>query len=151
VIVAEAAATYLVARSNTEAGRRLNRFIHTEVLPQIRRTGAYRRPMTGDQLVEMALAYREHERRIMAIEEEQDRTRQAIASLVGGEDYATAKGFARMNGLPTDRESLNRLGRKAAARCRERGTTIGKVHDEMWGEVNSYPRSILSEASDVGL
>lgn len=40
-IVSEAAATYLVARSNTEAGRKLNRFLHVEVLPQIRRTGTY--------------------------------------------------------------------------------------------------------------
>ena len=40
-IVAEPAATFLVSRSNTEQGRRLNRFIHTEVLPSIRRTGAF--------------------------------------------------------------------------------------------------------------
>lgn len=41
IIVAEAAATYLLSRSNTEQGRKLNRFVHVEVLPQIRRTGAY--------------------------------------------------------------------------------------------------------------
>ena len=40
-IVTEYAATYLIARSNTETGKRLNRFIHQEVLPQIRRTGKY--------------------------------------------------------------------------------------------------------------
>ncbi|MBK1641979.1 hypothetical protein CKO12_08865 [Chromatium okenii] len=33
IIVAEPAATYLVARSNTERGRKLNRFIHVELLP----------------------------------------------------------------------------------------------------------------------
>jgi prophage antirepressor-like protein len=40
-IIHEAAATYLVSRSNTEQGRRLNRWIHTEVLPSIRKTGSY--------------------------------------------------------------------------------------------------------------
>lgn len=40
-VIAESAVTFLVARSNTETGRRLNRFIHIEVLPQIRRTGRY--------------------------------------------------------------------------------------------------------------
>lgn len=40
-VIAEAAATFLLSRSNTEAGRRLNRYIHTEVLPSIRRTGSY--------------------------------------------------------------------------------------------------------------
>ena len=41
IIVSEAAATYLLARSNTEKGRELNRFIHVEVLPSIRKTGSY--------------------------------------------------------------------------------------------------------------
>ncbi|MBV5308119.1 BRO family protein [Chromatium okenii] len=41
IIVAEPAATYLVARSNTEQGRKLNRFIHIDVLPSIRKTGSY--------------------------------------------------------------------------------------------------------------
>lgn len=41
IIVAEAAVTYLLSRSNTEQGRKLNRFIHVEVLPALRRTGQY--------------------------------------------------------------------------------------------------------------
>lgn len=44
IIVSEPAATYLLARSNTEEGRKLNRFIHTEVLPSIRKTGGYTLP-----------------------------------------------------------------------------------------------------------
>jgi len=40
-IVAEPAATFLVSRSNTEVGRRLNRFIHTEVLPALRKQGRF--------------------------------------------------------------------------------------------------------------
>lgn len=41
IIVSESAATYLLSRSNTEKGRELNRFIHVEVLPSIRKTGKY--------------------------------------------------------------------------------------------------------------
>lgn len=40
-IISEAAVTYLLSRSNTEQGRKLNRFIHVEVLPALRRTGQY--------------------------------------------------------------------------------------------------------------
>jgi prophage antirepressor-like protein len=40
-IISESATTFLVARSNTESGKRLNKWIHTEVLPQIRKTGSY--------------------------------------------------------------------------------------------------------------
>ena len=44
IIVSEPAATFLLSRSNTEQGRRLNRWIHAEVLPAIRKTGKYEMP-----------------------------------------------------------------------------------------------------------
>lgn len=44
IIVAESAATFLLSRSNTEKGRELNRFLHVEVLPKLRRTGTYSVP-----------------------------------------------------------------------------------------------------------
>lgn len=40
-LINESALTYLLAQGRTEAGRRLNRFIHAEVLPSIRKTGSY--------------------------------------------------------------------------------------------------------------
>jgi prophage antirepressor-like protein len=40
-IIAEPAATFTLSRSNTDQGRRLNRFLHTEVLPALRKTGGY--------------------------------------------------------------------------------------------------------------
>jgi len=42
LVISESAVTYLLARSNTEEGRRLNKWIHTEVLPSIRKTGQYK-------------------------------------------------------------------------------------------------------------
>ncbi len=41
LIAHESAVTYLVSRSNTEAGRKLNRFLHMEVLPALRKTGKF--------------------------------------------------------------------------------------------------------------
>jgi prophage antirepressor-like protein len=43
-IIAEAAVTYLLSRSNTEKGRRLNRFVHVDVLPTLRKAGRYTVP-----------------------------------------------------------------------------------------------------------
>lgn len=40
-IINEAATTFLISRSNTEAGKALNRWIHQVVLPSIRKTGGY--------------------------------------------------------------------------------------------------------------
>jgi len=41
LIISEPAVTYLLSRSNTEEGKRLNKWIHTEVLPSIRKIGSY--------------------------------------------------------------------------------------------------------------
>jgi len=41
LVAHESAVTYLVSRSNTEAGRKLNRFLHLEVLPALRKTGKF--------------------------------------------------------------------------------------------------------------
>jgi len=41
IVVHEAAFTFLVSRFRTETGKRLNRYIHVELLPTIRKTGGY--------------------------------------------------------------------------------------------------------------
>jgi anti-repressor protein len=41
LFITEIALTFLLSRSRTEAGKKLNRWIHTEILPSIRSTGSY--------------------------------------------------------------------------------------------------------------
>ena len=41
LFVSEAGMTFLLSRSRTESGKKLNRFLHAEVLPSIRKTGSY--------------------------------------------------------------------------------------------------------------
>lgn len=49
IIINEPAVTFLVSRSNTEAGKKLNRWIHAEVIPSIRKTGSYSVPVKPTQ------------------------------------------------------------------------------------------------------
>ena len=46
-VISEPAVTFLVARSNTELGKQLNRWVHNEVLPSLRKTGSY--SLNGDK------------------------------------------------------------------------------------------------------
>lgn len=59
-IVAEPGATFLVSRSNTDQGRRLNRFIHTEVLPTLRRHGTFSLPGVAAGAVDIDRLQREN-------------------------------------------------------------------------------------------
>lgn len=47
-IINEPAVTFLVSRSNTETGKKLNRWIHAEVIPSIRKTGSYSVPQAPE-------------------------------------------------------------------------------------------------------
>jgi prophage antirepressor-like protein len=53
LIVSEAGVSFLLARSNTERGRKLNRFIHMEVLPALRRDGVYGKPGAQQEALEV--------------------------------------------------------------------------------------------------
>jgi prophage antirepressor-like protein len=72
-IVHESGATFLVSRSNTQKGRDLNRWIHTEVLPSLRKTGSYSvQPMSlAQQALINAQALVEMENRQKRLEEQQ--------------------------------------------------------------------------------
>ena len=49
-IVSTEAVTFLVSRGRTETSKRLNRWIHCEVLPSIRKTGSYTVPTISDEM-----------------------------------------------------------------------------------------------------
>lgn len=89
-IVAESAVTYLLSRSNTEAGRKLNRHIHVEILPSIRKTGAYVAPQ------------------MQATPVESDQVKRAIDLGPGALKLAEAFGFSGNQALL----SANKLVRK---------------------------------------
>ena len=55
-IVHESGVTYLISRSNTEAGRKLNKFLHFTVLPSIRKTGKFSQEPTIREPKDPALA-----------------------------------------------------------------------------------------------
>lgn len=50
-VIPESGLTYLVANSRTEAGRKLNIKIHSEVLPSIRKNGMYATEITIDKML----------------------------------------------------------------------------------------------------
>lgn len=54
--VLESGATFLISRSRTEKGKRMNRWLHAEVLPSIRKTGSYSIPTSIPQLPSRELA-----------------------------------------------------------------------------------------------
>jgi prophage antirepressor-like protein len=64
-IVHEAAFTFLASRFRTEAGKKLNRYIHVELLPTIRKTGGYiSSTATKEQLEGLQEQIKQHQAQI---------------------------------------------------------------------------------------
>jgi anti-repressor protein len=77
--ISESAVTFLVARSNTERGRKCNRWIHTEILPSIRKHGAY---MTPEKLHEVMSDPRHLAQLLTTLADEQDKNKLLAETLI---------------------------------------------------------------------
>ena len=60
--------------------------------------------------------------------------------------WLSVDSFLILRQLKLSREDKQRLGKRAAAACRELGIPIGKEKHPRFGEVNEYPEEILLEA-----
>jgi hypothetical protein len=59
----------------------------------------------------------------------------------------TVLAYAKAHGLRTDSAYVQRLGRRAAALCRENGITPGKAEHPLYVTVNVYPEATLAAAA----
>lgn len=134
----------LVLRSQLESAERFQDWVVEEVLPQIRKTGQYvPARTTGDALVEMALAYRDHERKILALEKQQADTAAQVKALVGGEGYYTVVGYANRVGVRIDEKEAARLGKTASHHCKLHGIHRGEAPHPRYGKTWTYPVEVL--------
>ena len=94
----------------------------------------------------------EHEERMQELEQEQAAQQDQInaitnrqANMDGDTGYMTALAFCRLEGISSPLTFAQNLGAKATSMCRQLKIKIGKVPDERWGKVNSYPIDVLRE------
>lgn len=114
------------------------------------------------QLLAMSQAVVDHEERIsqlattqtqMAIKQENQQQQinsisQRQDAMSGDTGYVTVLALLKMRGFIAPSDFARNLGVKAAKECRDLGYEIGKVADERYGSVNSYPVAILEECFD---
>lgn len=106
---------------------------------------------TGDLLVQMALAYQEHERRMLELESRQTETEDRLAHIETASDHFTVLGWCRSagkNSVPLKSAAV--MGRRATSFCNERGVAMGKVPDPRFGTANTYPKWVLEALFNDG-
>ena len=143
----------LVMRSRLPSAEKFEEWVVGEVLPSIRKTGKYSVPQTtGDMLVQMATAYAEQEKKLIAIEahqrEMEDRFKRVEAKQTAfeeGHSYFTVLGYCAYKGITIDLTAAKALGKSAAAASKVKDIPVDRVRDARFGMVNAYHESILDE------
>jgi prophage antirepressor-like protein len=146
-IINEAGLYTLIIRSNKPEAKEFKRWITHKVLPSIRKTGKYE---VGTQselelIIRSAKALKvvqqkqnEHDGRLAALEAKANQNS-------GHTGYWTIIAWCKLNDLSLSLDQAMSYGREATKLSRHWCVEIGKVHDERFGEVNSYREDVLEE------
>lgn len=161
LIAAEAAVTYLVSRSNTDRGRLLNRFLHIDVLPQLRKAGEFKmaRPVAeisaielqerkvslAERVLAIAGRYQDSVLEVMAI----DSIKNSFGTSSTASDNEPFQTYEVLAGLGFSEKEIRSVGSSAgkllcAAYKKEFSVPpakTGRVIDGAKREVNTYPPS----------
>jgi prophage antirepressor-like protein len=163
-VVNESGLYELVFASNKPEARRFRRWVTSEVLPQIRKTGSYSAALTpAEMFLQQAQMMVAQEKRLAALEIEQKAQGEYLDDLGGtigdlgvrvemleeNHERVTAIGFANLRKIRSDVDFLRQLGIKAASLARWKGVPISRVHSTVWGNVNAWPLEIWDEAYDT--
>jgi len=150
-VVTESGLYALVFKSRKPEAKAFRKWVTSEVLPAIRKTGAYQQPGISalDQFEAMIKAAREQERRMA----EQDQKLAEVRALAiqansynsSDTGFLTVRAYAKIHRVRWSLAHAQSVGQRAAKLCREDGIQMGHARDELFGQVNSYPVEVLDE------
>jgi len=146
----------LILTSNKPEAKKLKKWVTSDVLPAIRKTGRYEsRPLSVEEHILGAMTIIHHDlenvKKDMGglkldVGDMKEEIRKIEANQVNfPDDYFQVKGYARYKGIEIPENMVSPLGRKATKLSNERGVLIKTVPHGHFGRIGSYHVSILEE------
>jgi prophage antirepressor-like protein len=125
------------------------KWVTSEVLPAIRKTGSYsiqsnQKPLNPIELIIQSA------QQLLMIQQEQEKQAERIAILEAKQisetsEFYTIAGYCALRGLKKTTQECNILGRKATKMSKELDYTIGSQYSAAYGRVNTYHLDILTQ------
>lgn len=177
-VINESGLYSLIMGSRKPEAKQFKRWVTSEVLPQIRKTGSYAAPAPAElsrmEILRLAMDAEEAKLKAEAERDEAIRTKALIGSKREASAMATASAAKRevMKAQEKINELTLELGRNAMqatikavdaatgkahawqplrAWCRENGVIAAKVADPLYGEVTAWPSGAWAAAYDIDL
>src|SRR4051812_5148401 len=149
LIINESGLYSLILTSRKAEAKLFKRWVTSDVLPALRKTGFYSAHASEDPLVTQARLHLETVQRQVELERaqrEQQRQIDELKTQVGlTSTHMTLMGWCSTHGISLSRAEAAREGRFVARLCREKGLASQKVADVRYGRVNAYPVEVLAE------
>jgi len=142
--ISESGLYSLVMGSRKVQAKPFKKWVTSDVLPTIRKTGSYTLPKQltpAQMLLQQAQAMVLMESQLAEVKEEIAEVKAKITS--SPNDYFAVAGYASLIHKPIDVKTAAELGRKAAAMCKNLGYTTHSMPDPRFGSVKLYPIEIL--------
>ena len=149
--ISESGLYSLILRSQKPEAKKFKKWITSEVLPSIRKTGAYfSKSLTIDERLALALAAEVDTRKqISEIKTDLTEVRhlaiQASSHNSANTGFMTIRGYCNIHGIQLSLKQSQAVGKACAALTKCLGAETRKTDDEMFGRVNSYPLGVLEE------
>ena len=160
----------LIFRSNKKEAQIFQDWVFRQVLPQIRKTGAYRGaptlaipaeihqamiqvmqalPLLVQTVQGMAVGLQSLSSQVQGHATEMLQLAQRVEQVEAAQDhnphYFTIMGYAKWKHLRLSLAEARQYGLQLRQKAKEVGVKLGKVPDERWGTVNSYPVELLDD------
>lgn len=157
-IITEAQLYFVLMRSDKSEAKDFRKWINTEVLPSIRKTGSYStKPLTQIEILQSSIAIlAEQEKRVNLLEnktedlhKEQLKVKHNINRLLNNDNYMTLIAFMNLHNIKQKGYHLPSLGKKAKKLSLEQGAFMGAVIDPRYGRINTYSTEILRQIFKV--
>lgn len=150
----------LIMRSNAKNAEAFQDWICNEVLPSIRKTGAYSiQPLSQIEILQSSIAIlAEQEKKISLLEQKSDdlhkeqlKVKHNINRLLNNDNYMTLIAFMNLHNIKQKGYHLPSLGKKAKKLSLEQGAFMGAVIDPRYGRINTYSTEILKQIFKVAI
>ena len=132
VLINESGLYSLVLSSKLPGAKKFKRWVTSEVLPSIRKHGAY---MTSDTIDKMINSPEFGIKLLTALRDEQDKRKALETELDRSKEWYSIKRVAHLNGVSYKVFDW----RKLKLESQRQGYGVKKIFDANYGEVNTYP------------
>ena len=151
-VVSESGLYALIFTSRKPEAKVFKKWVTSEVLPSIRKTGVYAESLSPSEVIlrmaQRAVDIERAQAKQAKVQAEHDARLKALEDNQGGSQYVSIIGYCNLYHIVADAQRASKWGRRASMLCRANGTHIGTINSEIWGVVNTYPVAMLETHHD---